>query len=562
MIAAKDGLSALGSCCLLIQRLAWCVFVLAISQAGCLASWAQRVDAYPGQPLGVAEIVIRFPPADVGQLVGLSGITVTEPNHRVLYPAFNQGFLKRIMGQGSPPPANLTVLVLFRGSEPFDVTIRTPSPQTVAVTPRVRPPRVAARMIRKWWRYYSAFFREQAKLGDHPPIVGTYLTSMLTRRLGLPDPLLDRIQERDEPSEARRTFDLLIGAEKLRLATLDATSLGQNMESAVADLPLPAAIEWLPGEEIAIEEVDGAAKSQIEPIAMHVPEECFYVRFGNFPNYLWLSGLLKDAGGDIASMVTARGYQDQGNQRVQQQLGLKETALAKVLGPTVISDVALIGRDTYLREGAAVGILFEARNALLGVNLASQRAEALSLQEQNGAISETVRIADHDVSFFSTPDNRLRSFYAVDGDYHLVTTSRAIVERFFQAGQGRFPLGANAEFRQARTVLPTDRQDTMFVFMSTEFFQGLLNPQYQVELARRLAAVTDIELIKMARWAARNEGLGGDSVEQLVAGGMLPPGFGSRADQSGAIVMGQRIVDSMRGAAVRSHRFRILPSVP
>jgi len=42
---------------------------------------------------------------------------------------------------------------------------------------------------------------------------------------------------------------------------------------------------------------------------MHVPEECFYVRFGRFSNYLWLNHLLDDYGGDLAQMITLRAHQ-------------------------------------------------------------------------------------------------------------------------------------------------------------------------------------------------------------------------------------------------------------
>ena len=53
------------------------------------------------------------------------------------------------------------------------------------------------------------------------------------------------------------------------------------------------------------------------------------------------------------------------------------------------------------------------------------------------AKEETVRIAGHDVSYISSPDGELRSYYAVDGDFHLVATSRRLVERFYEAGAGK-----------------------------------------------------------------------------------------------------------------------------
>ncbi len=267
---------------------------------------------------------------------------------------------------------------------------------------------------------------------------------MLSRRLGLEPPLLSRVTE-PQPSEPMKTMELIMGAESLRLATLRRTNTVGYAANETADLPLPAEIRWQPLAPPAAEE-----QVDIEPIAMHVPEDCFYIRFGSFQNYLWFDKLQQEYGGDLERMITLRGFDDQAGDRMQRQLALETSPLADLLGPAVIADVALIGRDLFLREGAAVGMLFQARNALLGNDLNNQRKAALDAEKANGASLETMQIGGRDVSFLSTPDYRLRSYYVVDGDYHLVTTSRAIVERFLAVRDGRGSLGASSEFRHAR----------------------------------------------------------------------------------------------------------------
>src|SRR5690606_29971274 len=134
------------------------------------------------------------------------------------------------------------------------------------------------------------------------------------------------------------------------------------------------------------------------------------------------------------------------DEKTQQQLALKQSELAEVMGPQIISDVALIGRDLYLREGAAIGMLFEAKNtAVLQTSLTADRQTALQEWKRQGATLKTVEVAGREVSLLSTPDNRLRSYHAIEGNYHLVTTSRAIVESFFAAGAGEGALGSSAE---------------------------------------------------------------------------------------------------------------------
>src|SRR6185503_6331056 len=121
--------------------------------------------------------------------------------------------------------------------------------------------------------------------------------------------------------------------------------------------------------------------------------------------------------------------------------------LGDLLGDAFIADVAIIGRDLYLQQGAALGLIFQARNPLLGNNFQRDRDATWELEKKNGATKETISIAGHDVSFLSTPDHRVWSYYAVDGDYHLITTSRAMVTGFYAAGQGRGNVSQLAEFK-------------------------------------------------------------------------------------------------------------------
>ena len=238
------------------------------------------------------------------------------------------------------------------------------------------------------------------------------------------------------------------------------------------------------------------------------------------------------------------------NARAQQQMGLKESALGEVLGPTVISDVALIGSDMFLAEGGAIGVLFQARSStLLGNDIQRQRT---ALMAETGAKEEKMTLAGQTVSFISTPDNRVRSFYAVDGDYHLVTTSRTMAQRFLQIGKRKpddaapdTSLGGSAEFRTARRNLPLNRDDVIFIYLSRAFFENLMTPHYQIEMVRRLRSAVEMELVVLAQLFGRGEGRGATSIEQLVAADLLPTGFGQRADGSRLELIDGKLIDSL-----------------
>ncbi|MCQ6473584.1 hypothetical protein, partial [Vibrio parahaemolyticus] len=61
---------------------------------------------------------------------------------------------------------------------------------------------------------------------------------------------------------------------------------------------------------------------KIEPIALRVPQECFYVRFGSFANYRWLRALLTEFGGELRNMIAPNGLDYDQNGRMEKQLAL------------------------------------------------------------------------------------------------------------------------------------------------------------------------------------------------------------------------------------------------
>jgi hypothetical protein len=453
-------------------------------------------------------------------------------------------------------PGRVNVWLLFTGGEPFQVTIATPTPQDVWITPTAPRGRAHQVLLARWWRAWQAQTRSH---GDYPPVVETYLTELLSSRLdgqtgrqGSGGPLAPAAASPPMQSELSETVDLLLGTERLRLAVLrDMMRSGRGPDEA-GGLPVPTEVSWS-AQTFAVP----AGDVEVEPIARHVSPEWFYVRFGSFQNYVWFDHLKDDYAGNLGQMVTLRGHNARLDEKTQAQLGLRQTAAGELFGGQVIEDVALVGRDLYVREGAALGILFLASNHLaLSASLHGDRQAILAAERRNGATLETVEIAGREVSLLSTPDNRVRSFYAVDGRAHFVTTCREMVERFFEAGNGS--LATSPDFLHARTVMPVTREDTIFAYFSPAFFRGLLTPHYQIELIRRLQSVARMELLELARRAALAEQAPGESVAELVAGGFLPESFQNRADES-LPPMGQWPVDPIRGAR---GTFAPIPDVP
>lgn len=556
------------------------------------------VTAVSGQPYGVAVIEIPLAASVIDQT--LPPLCAINADGRVLYPVSEDirvqvpppserpvprpgrgrllgrlgNLIREITSDDKPQTQTVArrVTFLFRGDNPMTVTLtdaqvsnaqtlnpRAALPQQASGvssnlgTFELRPqtnPALHAETLGRWWAGYIAAAKKQMDTGDYPPWVENYLIAMLSGRmkLPLPDWYLNTAKEDDE---LLSTLKLLAGSEGVGEAIFRKQAAGMNAVSQAADQPLPAPPTWNPPYER-----DDLNTVPVEPIATRVPPECFYIRYGSFENYLWFLNLTEEYGGDLSAMVTLHGLKNESSARVEKQLNLKTTAMSRLLGPTVIEDQAIIGRDLFLNDGASIGVLFKSKNAFLfRTSLNNDRSQ---LANSDDAVSlNEITIAGRTATFLSSADNRVRSFLVEDDGYFLVTNSRTIAERFIQVGQSKASLAATSSFLLARQLMPLERQDTIFAYLSPDMQRGLVSPKYLIELRRRLSANAEISLTHLARLAFRQEqpptAIAQTSTQtlagivELIQAGFLPDGFGTRPDGSGTVEVGSRVMDTRRG---------------
>jgi len=555
--------------------------------------------AVTGTPYGVARIEI--PLAEALRDGPLPPLEVTDSQQRILYPvtrdiqapvaprprqlnpadaaAIGNGRLLRRIGDlvrdFSEEPGSVTVarevIFLFHGDQPLRVQLSIPD--VAGRTELLLTPAPAAsanthsQVLTQWWRAYTAALQRQIDQADYPPIVESYLIALLSGRLDLPlpDGFLEDATQGD--ASVWSTLDLIAGTEAIQTSILRRAAAGVAGPADIAHLPLPEAPRWAISQSPAVDPTEPAAElppadapaaeapqaadqavAELEPAASRVPPECFYLRFGSFANYIWFRDLSEEYGGDISRMVTLRGVENDSAKRLEGQLILQTSELSRILGESVIEDQVLMGRDLFLADGASLGVLFRARNMfLLRRSLDSDRNARLAADPS--LTQQMVRIEGQDVPFISSPDNRVRSFLAVDGNYIFVSNSETLVKRFFEVGRGGQSLAQTPEFRLARQLLPLARNDSVFAYFSPEMLRGLVGPDYLIELRRRLQSSAEMALVRIARLAAAAESQPLWEIDDLVDAGFLPLGFGHRADGSGLITVGEQMVDSLRGRA-------------
>ncbi len=545
-----------------------------VGQEGVGKDTEVTVVAIAGRPFGVCVIEVPIARSADGRL---PKVYVSSESGRAFYPAVSYrkatipapppnialgrpgGLLDRLRARireaanRDAPPVGTVVSFLFRGEAPFDIELHGSVGQELRIVPQAADKSQLAQLLARWWDAFGAQTRELLALEDFPSLVHRYLSGMLAYRLELPvmEVRAKARKDADELTQPLETLELLAAIEPLHDQVLD-DLLTKPLRDERADHAIPEAPRWNRRQVVPIGQVD------IEPLAHHVPQDCFYIRFGSFGNFLWFRDLSERFGGDVAQAVLLRGFNYDSTGRMERMLASRMTTVARMFGGNIVNDMALIGTDLYVKEGAALGVLFHVTQPSLFE--ASVVADRKSVVERTpDAVLQDLEIGGKRVSLLATPDNRVRSFYVRDGDYALVTTSRYLVERFLGVASGEPSLAELESFRAARSWMPAANGYTMLAFFSPEFFYRLMSPGYQIELKRRLLAIAHLEVAEMASVAAENEGLRNDSIASLRIEGLVPAWFDKRPDGSRVLRSGEHWIDSTRG---RRGSFVPIPDVP
>ena len=518
-----------------------------------LAEANPSIQAYSGKPFGVCKITVSYTGKRRPLLLPDQTVWLHEQNRRSLYPVFVRNLPAENLGDGKHK--TLTAYCLFTGEEPLRLRVTTEDTFTKSfdsMQPR-RDVKNHAGLLREWWAAYNASPVDSYLAWSEHPMAEIYLKTMLARRLKLPAPKFSPNSPLtsllgDNYKAIGRYFHLLLGTESIRAALQHDTLLRDKGRFDRANVQIPTSVAPPP---VAVPK--GFKPLPVEEIAQHVPEECFYVRCRSYENYRWFRRTIEEWGGNLNRLIAMSSVDYGLRRRMEQQLALKETDTMRMFADGVISDMAIIGTDAFFREGAAFGVLFRVNGkALAGkagqaLQTMIRRPRAAALR--NGAIEKTVKFHGRDVSFLHTSDNTVRSFYVIDGDYHLVTTSSYIAKRFLAAGKGDKPLAKLDQFRYARSKKPANRNDVAFIYLSDPFFRNLVSARYRVEMTRRVRAQADLQTVELARLAAAAEGKNPDSVDDLIGMDLLPAQFAIRPDGSSPQLKNNRVTDSLRGAA-------------
>ena len=110
---------------------------------------------------------------------------------------------------------------------------------------------------------------------------------------------------------------ILFGTESIRTAMQTRRTLSDSATLEVAEQPLPEPLSPLPVNVPFV-----AQAAEIEGVAGHVPEECFYLRCGTVADYFWLRNLMMSWGGSYDHLISMQAQDYEIRPRLERQLAL------------------------------------------------------------------------------------------------------------------------------------------------------------------------------------------------------------------------------------------------
>ena len=295
---------------------------------------------------------------------------------------------------------------------------------------------------------------------------------------------------RREPSQLAQLMDSTTGMTSLQeTLQTDRALLAAGDEAATVPLSELKPPSFKPHPWAAMTAALGRPVPS-EPLAGAAPAGFYYVRFRTITHLIRLREEL-DAGLAPALAGMGEGADYDLSERYEAELGLRQGPLTKLLGPAVVDDLAVVGSDPYLREGADLSFVFRVRarpafEAALAGTLAAFGAA------HGGLKSTTIDHQGTPITVTRSNDGVMRRHRATVGGFDIVSNSLAATRRVIDAIAGREPrLAEEPDFRYMLARDASAPADVL-AFLSDRFVGEVIGPRQKVMEARRQIALAEL----------------------------------------------------------------------
>ncbi|MGB1274359.1 MAG: hypothetical protein ACPG77_01310, partial [Nannocystaceae bacterium] len=230
--------------------------------------------------------------------------------------------------------------------------------------------------------------------------------------------------------------------------------------------------------------------AKLEPLTRAAPADFWYARFADIRVML---RLLDEADTWITPVVQVFQQNPEDRKlakRYQSQLGLRRTGLARALGHTVVSSVAVVGSDPYLREGSDVTLIFAVKQQAIFDRELAGHLDAYR-QQYPGLTVETIDHQGVAITVAKDPSGQVRQHRANFDGLSVVSNSMTAITRVLDAYGGRVPaLVAEPDLHYMLARDPGTHD--AFAFLGDRFIGEVVGPKQKILAARRQVALAEL----------------------------------------------------------------------
>lgn len=237
-----------------------------------------------------------------------------------------------------------------------------------------------------------------------------------------------------------------------------------------------------------------AAAGTNEPLAAVVPADFYYVRA---QSYDALQAMVDEAD----TWITPAAHLSEGGQRYdlveryRKQIGLTQSELTRVLGPSLIRDLALVGSDPFLRQGSDVTLVIRPKDPIA---LANALQAKLRIDFPAGVSQVSSTLGGVELIERTTADGVLHQYVVQlpkQGNREpitLVSNSRGALTRILEVVQGKKPaLGSEPDFEYMLRRDPGVPSEVL-AYAGDRFVSTSVSPAQRILDARRQLALGEL----------------------------------------------------------------------
>ncbi|HVJ82375.1 MAG TPA: hypothetical protein VNC50_15000, partial [Planctomycetia bacterium] len=276
-------------------------------------------------------------------------------------------------------------------------------------------------------------------------------------------------------------------------------------------------------------------KPEIEPMAMCVPADNYYVAFRSIGKMLELEDSADLWGIQILSQTARDATTQNVGQRLKAQLAIETTPLLRPFYDLVVESVAITGSDLYVREGSDVTLIFRLRTPDVF------RARMDGFLDSAAKANPTARRTDSAYGGVAyrglvSADRRVSVYSAYpSANLHVRSNSLVGLQRALAAIRGQDPagkrvtrLGETEEFAYIRTLMPKGApEEDGFIYLSDPFIRNVVGPAQKLAERRRMICFNHLKMAGHGVAMHRAQtGANPGSFQQLVASGSAPGEYG------------------------------------